>query len=77
MISVSVHKRPRPHFPLDRLLKARNRSQYSLAQQTRLSTTYINRIARGKQQPGWKIVCIIAEALQLDLGDITDALERL
>lgn len=69
MLSQSVHKRPRPHFPLNRLLKAKGRSQYSLARQTRISTTYINRIARGKVDPGWKVLCIIADALGADLGD--------
>jgi transcriptional regulator with XRE-family HTH domain len=71
MIALSVHKRPRPNFPLNRLLLARGRTQYSLAKQTKLSTTYLNRIARGKVQPGWKIVCIIAEALGANLGEFS------
>ena len=63
MIPKSVHKRPRPHFPLNRLLRARGRSQYSLACQLKLSPTYLNRVALGKVSPGWKIVCLIADAL--------------
>jgi transcriptional regulator with XRE-family HTH domain len=69
----SVHKRPRPHFPLNELLRARGRSQYSLAKQTRISTTYLNRIARGKCSPSWKVVCIIADALGANLGDFRSA----
>lgn len=69
MISLSVHKRSRPHFPLNELLRARGRSQYSLAKQTRISTTYINRIARGKCCPTWRVIVIIAAALDADLGD--------
>lgn len=69
MIPQTVHKRSRPHFPLNRLLRARGRSQYSLACQTKLSPTYLNRIARGKVLPGWKVVCIIADALCADLGE--------
>jgi transcriptional regulator with XRE-family HTH domain len=69
MIAVSVHKRQAPAFPLKELLRSRARTQYSLAKQTRLSTTYLSRIATGKVEPGWKIVCIIAEALGASLGD--------
>jgi transcriptional regulator with XRE-family HTH domain len=69
MLAVSVHKRPRPHFPLYRLLKARGRTQYSLARQTKISPCYLNRIARGKSYPGWTIICLIADALGADLGD--------
>lgn len=72
MIPSSVHKRPRPHFPLYRLLKQRGRSQYSLAKETQLSLCYVNRIARGKILPGWKVVCLIAAALGADLGDFKD-----
>jgi transcriptional regulator with XRE-family HTH domain len=74
MIPVSVHKRPRPHFPLERLLRARSRSQYSLAKQTKLSTTYLNRIARGKVSPGWKVILLITDALGVNLGELTDAI---
>ncbi len=73
MLFLSVHKRPRPHFPLNELLRARGRSQYSLAKQTRISTTYLNRIARGKSSPSWKVVCLIADALGADLGDLKPA----
>lgn len=73
MIALSVHKRPRPHFPLNEILRARGRSQYSLAKQTRLSTTYLNRIARGKASPTWKVICLIADALGADLGDFGPA----
>lgn len=69
MISLSLHKRPKPYFPLIELLRARGRSQYSLAKQTRISTTYLNRIARGKASPSFKTICIIADALNADLGD--------
>lgn len=69
MIALSVHRRPRPHFPLNELLLARGRSQYSLARQTRISTTYLNRIARGKSSPSWKVICLIADALGANLGD--------
>ena len=75
MIPVTVHKRPRPHFPLNRLLKSRGRSQYSLACQTNLSPTYLNRVALGKVSPGWKVVCIIAAALKADLGEFSPAVE--
>ncbi len=69
MTSLSIHKRPRPHFPLNRLLRLKGRSQYSLAAQTRISQTYINRIARGKALPSWKMCVVLAEALGLSLGD--------
>jgi transcriptional regulator with XRE-family HTH domain len=72
MIFQSVHKRPRPHFPLYELLQARGRSQYDLAKQTRISTTYLNRIARGKASPSWKVVLIIADALGADLGEFSN-----
>lgn len=69
MITYSVHKRPKPHFPLNELLRERGRSQYSLARQTRISTTYLSRIARGKSSPSWKVICLIADALGANLGD--------
>lgn len=76
MIFQSVHKRPRPHFPLNELLRARGRSQYSLARQTRISTTYLSRIARGKASPSWKVVCIIAAALNANLGEFQASKDR-
>jgi transcriptional regulator with XRE-family HTH domain len=70
MIAVSVHKRPKPRFPLAEILARKRLSQYQLAKRTRLSTCYINRIATGKQLPGWKVILLISHALDLNIGDL-------
>lgn len=72
MVPFSLHKRPRPHFPLHRILRERRISQYALAKKTRISTTYLNRVARGKASPTWKVVMLIAQALDLNLGDLAE-----
>lgn len=70
MIAISVHKRPKPRFPLAEILARKKMSQYELARITRLSTCYINRICTGKQLPGWHVIQLIAAALHLDIGDL-------
>lgn len=70
MISLSVHKRPKPRFPLAEILARKRMTQYQLARLTKLSPCYINRLSTGKQLPGWKVILLISAALGLNLGDL-------
>ena len=60
-------------FPLAKLLLQRNVTQAELARRTGIKPTYINRLAKGKTNPGWQTVMVIAAALELDLGDFDHA----
>lgn len=67
--SVIVAKDGFVDFPLVALLRARGVTQADLAKKTGIKPTYISRLARGRVNPNWKTIMVIASALNLDLGD--------
>lgn len=61
-------------FPLKAVLKKIKVSQAELARRTGIKPTYISRLIRGRTNPNWQTIMVIARALNLNLGDLTDGL---
>lgn len=70
--SVIIAKDGCVDFPLDNLLRKSRINQCQLAKITGINATYINRLCRKKVNPNWRTIMVIAAALNLDLGDLSD-----
>jgi transcriptional regulator with XRE-family HTH domain len=51
------------------LREAAGLTQLELADLTGLSRVQINRYERGQSEPGWSIVCRIADVLEISVGE--------
>lgn len=71
--SVIVAKDGFCSFPLVEILERLGVSQAELARRTGIKPTYISRLARGRANPTWTTIMVIAAALNLDLGDFDDS----
>jgi transcriptional regulator with XRE-family HTH domain len=67
--SVIVAKDGFVDFPLANILTRLGVSQSDLARRTGIKATYINRLVRGRSNPNWRTIMVIAAALQLNVGD--------
>lgn len=70
--SVIIAKDGCVDFPLDAILRRAQVNQCELARRTGIKPTYINRLVRQRSNPNWRTIMVIAAALNLDLGDLSD-----